>query len=110
MPRGLFITFEGGDGSGKSTQIEKLAAALKELGHEVLLTREPGGTRISESIREILLDNDNKAMSPMTETMLYAAARAQTTMSCFFMPQVYQKKACRGSCCAQWPSYTPMST
>lgn len=77
MKRGLFITFEGGDGAGKSTQIHRLASALQGQGYQVLLTREPGGTAIGEKIREILLDPGNAAMIPMTECLLYAAARAQ---------------------------------
>ncbi len=77
MRRGWFISFEGGDGSGKSTQIKRLAESLSGLGHEVILTREPGGTDISEKIRDILLDKENRAMTPVTEAMLYAAARAQ---------------------------------
>ena len=77
MSKGLFITFEGGDGSGKSTQIEKLKDYLENKGFNVVLTREPGGTKISEDIREIILDSRNTEMSDMTETLLYAAARAQ---------------------------------
>lgn len=77
MDKGLFITFEGGDGSGKSTQIGLLQEYLEEQGREVLLTREPGGTAISEAVREILLDKGNTAMDPITEMLLYAAARAQ---------------------------------
>ena len=77
MSKGLFITFEGGDGSGKSTQIEKLKDYLESEGFSVVLTREPGGTKISEAIREIILDSKNTEMSDMTETLLYAAARAQ---------------------------------
>lgn len=77
MSKGLFITFEGGDGSGKSTQIEKLKDYLEDKGFRVILTREPGGTKISEDIREIILDSRNTEMSDMTETLLYAAARAQ---------------------------------
>ena len=77
MTKGLFITFEGGDGAGKSTQIERLKGYLEEQGNEVLLTREPGGTNVGEKIREVLLDPANVEMDPMTETMLYAAARAQ---------------------------------
>ena len=77
MTKGLFITFEGGDGAGKSTQIERLKGYLEEEGYEVLLTREPGGTNVGEKIREVLLDPANVEMDPMTETMLYAAARAQ---------------------------------
>ena len=77
MNKGLFITFEGGDGSGKSTQITILKQNLEKAGKEVLITREPGGTEISEKIREIILDKNNTEMDDMTETMLYAAARAQ---------------------------------
>ena len=77
MREGIFITFEGGDGSGKSTQIEILRKKLEAAGYDVILTREPGGTSISEKIRELILDKDNSEMADMTETMLYAAARAQ---------------------------------
>lgn len=77
MKQGIFITFEGGDGAGKTTQIRLLEEFLRDDGYRVLLTREPGGTDISESIRQILLDPANGEMSPMTECMLYAAARAQ---------------------------------
>lgn len=77
MTRGYFITFEGGDGSGKSTQIALLRDRLTEAGYDVILTREPGGTEISEKIRELILDPDNAEMSDMTEALLYAAARAQ---------------------------------
>lgn len=73
----MFITFEGGDGAGKSTQIDLLRKHLTEQGYEVLLTREPGGTAINEQIREILLDKSNTGMAAVTEAMLYAAARAQ---------------------------------
>lgn len=75
--RGYFITFEGGDGSGKSTQIDILRDRLEKRGYDVILTREPGGTRISEMIRDIILDKNNDEMDYMTEAMLYAAARAQ---------------------------------
>ena len=77
MSRGYFITFEGGDGSGKSTQIRLLKERLKEAGYDVVLTREPGGTTISEKIRELILDPANEEMNDMTEAFLYAAARAQ---------------------------------
>ncbi len=77
MRRGLFITFEGPDGSGKTTQIKLLKEFLTAQGLEAVLTREPGGTKIGELIRGILLDRDNEEMVPMTETLLYAAARAQ---------------------------------
>jgi dTMP kinase len=76
-PRGRFITFEGLDGSGKSTQIEKLAGALRSLHLEVLLTREPGGTSIGESIRHMLLDSGTLGLLPHTEMALMFAARAQ---------------------------------
>lgn len=75
--RGKFISFEGGDGSGKSTQIGLTRDWLLAEGYDVLLTREPGGTRIGEKIREILLDPQNTEMTDMTEMLLYAAARAQ---------------------------------
>lgn len=77
MRNGFFITFEGGDGSGKSTQISILKESLTEKGYDVILTREPGGTQISEKIRELILDPENGEMDDMTEAFLYAAARAQ---------------------------------
>ena len=77
MSKGIFITMEGPDGSGKSTQIELLRAYLEEEGYDVLITREPGGTRISEAIREIILNKEYAEMSPVTEMLLYASARAQ---------------------------------
>jgi dTMP kinase len=73
-PRGIFITFEGTEGSGKSTLIRHLAQALEARGHSVTQTREPGGTSVSEKIRSILLHN---AMNPWTELLLYEAARAE---------------------------------
>lgn len=73
----MFITFEGIEGCGKSTQISLLAARLQRAGYEVVLTREPGGCPIADQIRAILLDAANGAMVPMAELMLYAAARAQ---------------------------------
>lgn len=73
----MFITFEGPDGSGKSTQIKLLAETLTGLGQRVLLTREPGGTEISEQIRHVLHDLRNHAMQPRAEILLYSAARAQ---------------------------------
>ena len=75
--KGYFITFEGSEGSGKSTQIRNAVAFLKKKGRSVVMLREPGGTRISEAIRNILLDKDLKEMSPVTELLLYLAARAQ---------------------------------
>ena len=77
MKRGYFISFEGIDGSGKSTQITRLKKYFEDKNYRVLLTREPGGTDIGEKIRELILDPQNKSMTPMTEAMLYAASRAQ---------------------------------
>jgi dTMP kinase len=74
---GLFITFEGPDGSGKSTQINLLSEYLVEKGKDALITREPGGTRIGDKIRELLLDPSNSEMDDRTEMFLYAASRAQ---------------------------------
>jgi dTMP kinase len=75
--RGLFITFEGMDGSGKTTQMHRLAARLRGLGRSVLETAEPGGTPIGMKIRRILLDSANQELSAATEVLLYFASRAQ---------------------------------
>lgn len=75
--RGQFITFEGPEGAGKTTVISTLYDRLVAEGREVVLTREPGGIRIAEQIRTIILDNDNTEMDPKTEALLYAAARRQ---------------------------------
>jgi len=77
MKRGKFIVFEGGDGSGKSTTLEKIYDFLLESGIDCIKTREPGGIKISENIREIILDKDNTNMDSKTEALLYAAARRQ---------------------------------
>ena len=77
MNRGLFISFEGPDGSGKSTQIEYLRQYFKENGIDAVFTREPGGTPIGEKLREIILDRNNSEMCDMAEALLYAASRAQ---------------------------------
>lgn len=77
MDRGLFITFEGPDGSGKTTQIERLKTFIQSKGIDALLTREPGGTAIGEKLREIVLDRNYMEMDYMTEALIYAAARAQ---------------------------------
>jgi dTMP kinase len=76
-PPGLFITFEGMDGSGKTTQMHRLAARLRALGRTVLETAEPGGTPIGTKIRRILLDAANQELSPTTEVLLYFASRSQ---------------------------------
>jgi dTMP kinase len=75
--RGLFITFEGMDGSGKTTQRLRLAVRLRALGRTVLETAEPGGTRIGMQIRRILLDSTHQELSPSAELLLYFASRAQ---------------------------------
>jgi len=73
--RGFFITFEGGEGAGKSTQARRLAASLAEAGREILLTREPGGTPGAEAIRALLLDPATQ-IAPLADTLLHFAARA----------------------------------
>lgn len=75
--RGILITLEGNEGSGKSTQIKLLGSYLKRKGCSVFVTREPGGTRIGDGIRKVLLDNKNKKMTAECETLLYMASRAQ---------------------------------
>ena len=75
--RGMFIVLEGPDGSGKTTQITRLQDYLEKNGKECLITREPGGTRIGEAIRGIILNPDYTEMSDVTEMLLYAASRAQ---------------------------------
>lgn len=76
-PRGAFLSMEGLDGSGKSTQIRLLTAALERFGYEVIHSREPGGSPIGEKIRDLLLDPANQDMTPEAEALLYAAGRAQ---------------------------------
>jgi len=73
----MFLTFEGSDGSGKTTQIHLLAQHLRTAGHTVLTTREPGGTRIGDGIRQLLLDLAHTEMNARAETLLFNAARAQ---------------------------------
>ena len=75
--RGKFITFEGLDGTGKSTQMRKLAAALRAAGYKVIETREPGGTATGEKIRRVLLDSATEGLSPLAEMALMFASRAQ---------------------------------
>ena len=73
----MFITFEGGEGAGKSTAIKRIVEKLTSEGYEIVLTREPGGTPIAEEIRNVSLDKKNTAMDPRTEALLYAASRRQ---------------------------------
>lgn len=75
--KGIFISFEGGDGAGKSTQILKLCDKLESIGRQTLVIREPGGTKIGEKVRDILLDKNNQEMYNETELLLYEASRAQ---------------------------------
>lgn len=75
--KGVFITFEGVEGSGKSTQLRLVADFLKGLGHDVVVTREPGGTPLAERIRRLLMENSDEIMSPLAELFLYEASRAQ---------------------------------
>ncbi len=73
----MFITFEGPEGSGKTSQIKGLAEALRQAGHSVVATREPGGTAIGDQVRAVLTRLDNTAMHPRAEILLFLAARAQ---------------------------------
>ncbi|WP_214851729.1 dTMP kinase [Exiguobacterium sp. s193] len=75
--KGTFITVEGPDGAGKTTQLQLMAEGLKRQGYEVVMTREPGGTRIGNEIRSLILNPDFSEMDEMTEILLYAASRAQ---------------------------------
>ncbi len=77
MVRGKFITFEGGEGCGKSTQVERLKVALKTVGIEAVFTREPGGTLIGEEIRRLIKDQENDPPCDASELLLFLAARAQ---------------------------------
>ncbi|HEV2096280.1 MAG TPA: dTMP kinase, partial [Chthoniobacterales bacterium] len=78
MPRGAFITFEGSEGCGKSTQVERLAARIDKSGGRVLVTREPGGTPIGEKIRDLLqFAPESAMMAPQTELLLFEASRSQ---------------------------------
>ena len=73
----MFITFEGPDGSGKTTQIKRIGRILQSEGYDIIYTREPGGTEISDQIREVIMNMKNKRMSPRAEILLFCAARAQ---------------------------------
>ncbi len=76
MSRGYFITFEGGEGAGKSTQIERVAETLRRAGHKIVVTREPGGSTGAEAVRHVLLSGAAEALGPAMEAVLFAAARA----------------------------------
>ncbi len=91
MKRGLFITIEGIDGSGKTTQMGLIRDYASSIGCDVVMVRDPGGTRISEEIRRIILDPDRTEMGYCTEMLLYAAARAQM-ISEVIKPSVEQGK------------------
>lgn len=88
---GFFITIEGNDGAGKTTAARTLEQALKEQGIPVVLTREPGGSSIAEQIRQVLLNPENTDMDPLTEAILYAAARRQH-LSDIVIPALQQGK------------------
>ena len=77
MKQGVFITFEGNDGSGKTTVCKAVQEELIKMGYDCIYTREPGGSKIAESIRNILLDVNNTEMDDRTEALLYAASRRQ---------------------------------
>jgi len=77
LNKGIFITFEGPEGAGKTTVIAEIYKRLEQEGKKAILTREPGGIRISEKIRDIILDNEHQEMDGRTEALLYAAARRQ---------------------------------
>jgi len=91
MARGLFITLEGPDGSGKSTQARLLAERVRAAGHEVLENREPGGTPIGMQIRRVLLDSQNQELSPTAELLLMFASRAQNVDQ-WILPALAQGK------------------
>jgi dTMP kinase len=78
MPRGFFITFEGLDGSGKSTQLRLLAQALRTAGHAVITTRQPGGTEFGDQIRAVLLNSKTQNIAPLAEMAMMFADRAQS--------------------------------
>jgi dTMP kinase len=77
MKKGYFITFEGPDGAGKTTQIDLLSDYFKSQGYDVVLTREPGGTELGEKIRQVIFEPGKQGMAPEAEVLLYAASRAQ---------------------------------
>ena len=86
-----FVTFEGGEGCGKSTQIKLLSKSLKKIGENHILTREPGGTKISEKIRNLLVKEKNQKLFPETELLLIYAARHEHLKQ-IIMPNLKKKK------------------
>jgi len=90
MKKGLFITIEGPDGSGKTTQSKLLVEYLKKKGYSVVHTREPGGTSLAEFLREVILNPDLK-IAPVTELLLYSASRAQHTIE-LIKPSLQERK------------------
>lgn len=86
----MFITFEGPDGSGKTTQVQKVVRTLMDEGYDVITTREPGGTEISNQVREVLMNMRNKNMFPRTEILLFCSARAQ------LVEEVIRPALCKG--------------
>ncbi len=89
--KGIFISFEGIEGTGKSTHIEKLAEFLKQKGYDIIITREPGGTKIGKEIRNILLSPENKEIEPLTELFLLLADRHQNVKE-IILPALKQGK------------------
>ena len=91
LKKGLFITFEGPEGCGKSTHAKRIYNFLKKEGYPCIFTREPGGTFVGEKIREILLNPKHKKISPLTELLLFEANRAQIIKE-VILPEVNKKK------------------
>ena len=77
MRKGIFISFEGNEGSGKTSVLTKVSQRLRDEGYDIFVTREPGGNKIAEEIRKVILDKTNTSMDAHTETLLYAASRRQ---------------------------------
>ena len=90
--RGIFITMEGGEGAGKSTMMDRVAAWLEQTGKRVITTREPGGTELAEKLRDVLLDRENNALSGQAELLLLFAARSQ------HLEELIRPALARGDC------------
>lgn len=90
--RGIFITMEGGEGAGKSTMMDRVAAWLEQSGKRVVTTREPGGTELAEKLRDVLLDRDNNSLSGQAELLLLFAARSQ------HLEELIRPALARGDC------------